>query len=86
MWAISGLRNYPEFGSDRAWNRVGCLAARMLRYMKPDFTIALAIGLVTGFILGYGLRAIIDAVSAQDDDRISSELRPYTSEQLAITG
>jgi hypothetical protein len=54
--------------------------------MKPDFTIALAIGLVTGFILGYGLLAIIDAVSAQDDDRISSELRPYTSEQLAITG
>jgi len=27
--------------------------------MVPDFTIALAIGLVIGFILGYGLRAII---------------------------
>jgi hypothetical protein len=32
---------------------------RTLRYMMPDFTIALAIGLVIGFILGYGLRAII---------------------------
>jgi hypothetical protein len=28
-------------------------------YMMPDFTIALAIGLVIGFILGYGVRAII---------------------------
>jgi hypothetical protein len=27
--------------------------------MMPDFTIALAIGLVIGFILGYGVRAII---------------------------
>src|SRR5262249_11796843 len=32
---------------------------RTLRYMMPDFTIALAIGLVIGFITGYGLRAII---------------------------
>ena len=32
---------------------------RTLRYMMPDFTIALTIGLVIGFILGYGLRAII---------------------------
>src|SRR5205823_11612825 len=32
---------------------------RTLRYMVPDFTIALAIWLVIGFILGYGLRAII---------------------------
>jgi NhaP-type Na+/H+ or K+/H+ antiporter len=32
---------------------------RTLRYMMPDFTIALAIGLVIGFILGYALRAII---------------------------
>src|SRR6516164_5469000 len=30
-----------------------------LRHMVSDFTIALAIGLVIGFILGYGLRAII---------------------------
>ncbi len=30
---------------------------RTLRYMMPDFTIALAIGLVIGFILGYGPRA-----------------------------
>src|SRR5438128_12016104 len=32
---------------------------RALRYMIPEFIIALAIGLVTGFILGYGVRAII---------------------------
>src|ERR1700736_1574297 len=32
---------------------------RPLGYMMPDFTIALAIGLVIGFILGYGVRAII---------------------------
>jgi hypothetical protein len=32
---------------------------RALGYMMPDFTIALAIGLVIGFILGYGVRAII---------------------------
>jgi len=27
--------------------------------MMPDLTIALAIGLVTGFVLGYGVRALI---------------------------
>jgi hypothetical protein len=32
---------------------------RTFRHMVSDFTIALAIGLVIGFILGYGLRAII---------------------------
>jgi hypothetical protein len=32
---------------------------RALGYMMPDFTIALAIGLVIGFILGYGVCAII---------------------------
>jgi NhaP-type Na+/H+ or K+/H+ antiporter len=32
---------------------------RPLGYMMPDFTIALAIGVVIGFILGYGVRAII---------------------------
>jgi hypothetical protein len=30
-----------------------------VRLYVPDFTIALAIGLVIGFILGYGVRAII---------------------------
>jgi len=30
-----------------------------LRHMMPEFTIALAIGLVMGFVLGYGVRAII---------------------------
>src|SRR5260221_14044302 len=34
---------------------------RTLRYMIPDFTIALAIGLVIRVILGYGLRAIISS-------------------------
>ena len=48
--------------------------------MMPDFTIALAIGLVIGFILGMAFARLfpIDAVNAPDDDRISSELMPCT--------
>ena len=41
----------------------------------PEFTIALAIGLLIGFILGYGVRAIISyrrhQRAAQDGDRTS---------------
>jgi NhaP-type Na+/H+ or K+/H+ antiporter len=32
---------------------------RALGYIMLDFTIALAVGLIIGFILGYGVRAII---------------------------
>src|SRR5262249_58275338 len=56
-----------------------------LSYMMPDFPIALAIGLVIGFILGYGLRVFpIDAVDAQDDERTSSELGPGAGELVGL--
>jgi hypothetical protein len=45
-------------------------------YMMPDFTIALAIGLVIGFILGYGLRAII---SYRRYQRANTTIVPFLS-------